>query len=79
MRSLVASVAAQHKRSVGLRRSEFLHLARKPVRDERGSVGIPSALVDSANPVGIWVAIRAEKDCSRLFALVVAAIMMFHS
>jgi hypothetical protein len=55
-----------------------LHLTRKPVRNETGSVGIPFALVEDANPVGIRVAVRADKDRSRFVALVVAAVVMFH-
>jgi hypothetical protein len=64
-------------RSVGLRTSEFLHLARKPVRDEAGSVGIPFALVETANPVGIRVAVRTDVNGARSVALVVAAVV-FH-
>lgn len=61
-----------------MRTSEFLHLARKPVRYETGSVGIPFALVEGANPFGVRVAVLADINGAGSVALVVAALVMFH-
>jgi hypothetical protein len=52
-------------------------LARKPVRDKTGSVGIPFALVENANPVGFRVAVLADVNGARSVALEVAAVV-FH-
>jgi hypothetical protein len=54
--------------------SEFLHLARKAVRDETGSVGIPFVAVVGANPPAVRVAVQANKDGARSVASVVAAL-----
>jgi hypothetical protein len=69
---------AQRKRGVGLRRSEFLHLAPRAVRDETGSVGIPLVAVKAANPLGIRVAVLADVNGARSDASVIAALVSFH-
>lgn len=42
--------------------SEFFHLAPKRIRDESGTVGIPSIAAKAANPLRI-------KSVNRVFAL----------
>jgi hypothetical protein len=64
--------------SIILLSSDFLHLARKPFRDDTGSVGIPFVTVVLAYPLGIRVAVLTNENDARSVALVVAAVMMFH-
>jgi hypothetical protein len=61
-----------------LRTSEFLHLARKPLRVESSTVGVPQVEMMNANPRATRVAALADVNGARSVAFVVAAVVMFH-
>jgi len=59
--------------------SEFLHLARKPVREEAITLGVPQVEVIEANPVSVRVSVHADVDRARFEAVDIAAGVIFHA
>jgi ribosomal protein S2 len=54
-------------------------LARKALRKKASTVAVPFVAVVSTNPLGIRVAVLTNENDARSVALVVAAVVMFHS
>jgi len=73
-----ASVASATQEECRLARSEFLHLARKPVSKKASMVRIPFVAMVVANPLGVRVAGLPNVDHPRSGASVIGAVVMFH-